>query len=180
MIIYYNLNYLSLICFLSACHCNIQTSTNVQTKTWLHVLRSAVTLWGATGVSVRKAISWKKMGKHAPKGREVRVVFLLRHFLFIQGHIWLWCGVLQTQTPGNHYTSQLLVHVRTALSLKHTAAPVTPGLFWFAECFLRKTLQNVQAIINSLFSPPDSVANEAVRGCRFATSSHEFIFHYLL
>lgn len=38
-------------------------------------------------------------------------------------------GVLQTKTAGSHYTSELLVHVRTLLSLKHTAAPMTPGLF---------------------------------------------------
>ena len=46
---------------------------NVQTKTGAHALRSASTLWGATGVTVRKAISWKKMGKHAPREREVSV-----------------------------------------------------------------------------------------------------------
>lgn len=124
----------------------------MQTRTRLDALRSASILWGATGVSVRKAISWKKMGKHAPRGREVRIVFILRHFLFTQGHIWLWCGadhtllyggrkkrwgllgVMQTRTPGSHYTSQLLVHVRTVLSPKHTADPVTPVLLWFAGC----------------------------------------------
>lgn len=33
---------------------------------------------------------------------------------------------LQKETAGNHYTFKLLVHVRTVLSLKQTAAPVTP------------------------------------------------------
>lgn len=44
---------------------------NVQIKTPVHALRSAATLQGALGVSVRKAISWKKTEKHAPRAREV-------------------------------------------------------------------------------------------------------------
>lgn len=122
-----------------ACHGHVQTSMSVQTKTLLPALRSASILWGAIGVSVRKAISWKKMGKHAPRGREVRQVFLLRHSLYSRANltvVWGWphvvCAVwggemkfLQKETAGNHYTFKLLVHVRTVLSLKQTAAPVT-------------------------------------------------------
>lgn len=58
-------------------------------------------------------------------------------------HMIIWCvsvwgggrkkrRAMQTETPGSHYTSWLLVHVRVVLSPKCTPAPVTPGLFWFA------------------------------------------------
>lgn len=119
-----------------ACHRHVKTSMNVPTKTLPPALRSASILWGAIGVSVRKATSWKKMGKHAPRGREVRQVFLLRRSSAHLTVVWGWphgvCAAwggemrfLQKETAGNHYTFKLLVHVRTVLSLKQTAAPVT-------------------------------------------------------
>lgn len=60
---------------------------NVQTETRVHALRFASTPRGATGVNVRRDISWRKMGKHAPKGREVSLNI---SFCFIQGHICQW------------------------------------------------------------------------------------------
>lgn len=82
VVLHFNLH-----CHLRPCHCNIQILTNVRTKTRLHALRSASILWGATGVSVKKAICWIKMGEHAARGKEVRIVFLLIYFVLIPGPI---------------------------------------------------------------------------------------------
>lgn len=131
---------------------------NVQTGTCLHAHSSALILWGVIGVSVKRAISWKKTGKHALKEREVRQAFYLCVSLFIPGRQ-MEFSVLQTS--GSRYTLQLLR---------------VPALFWFSGR-VRENVTNGSDHDRVGFYPRFSGCSWGGGG-RFATSSHEFIFHY--
>lgn len=62
-----------------------QTWTSAPTGTPAPATRSASTRWGASGVSVRRASSWRETGEPAQRAREVRTALFSKHpppFLF--------------------------------------------------------------------------------------------------
>lgn len=88
-------------------------------------------------------------------------------------------GVLQTETPGNHYTSQLLC-MSEQLSLPNLTPPPppsTPTDSWSSLIFWMHSRPKFQTI--NFFLCPRFSCQWSRQGCRFATSSHEFVFHNL-
>lgn len=97
---------------------------NVQTGTCPRAHRSALILWGVIGVSVKRAISWKKTGKRALKGRKVRRAFYLYSSLFIQGKC---VSVLRER-----WRQLGVVTAAASCASVRTAVAMNPALLWFS------------------------------------------------
>lgn len=118
---------------------------NVQTGTCPHAHRSALILWGVIGVSVKRAISWKKTGKRALKGREVRRAFYLYSSLFYSRKMCV-CVERDTRVSGSGYTLQVLAR---------PSEPLQPGILLSSGflAVLEKTSQMVQTVTELVLAP---------------------------
>lgn len=135
---------------------------NVQTGTCPHAHRSALILWGVIGVSVKRAISWKKTGKRALKGTMVSEPFIFTVFFLFKANVCLCWG-----RDGDSWER---LHAAASCASVRTAAAMNPALLWFSD-HVRENVTN-GSDYDRVGSCPTS------GGGRFATSSNEFIFHY--